>query len=37
MVGLKSVKFQADAIDLACAKDLTILKHGVPVQAAGTG
>ncbi len=30
------MKFQADAKDLACAKDLTILKHGGPVQAAST-
>ncbi len=35
MVWLKSVKFQADAIGLACAKDLTILKHGVPVRGKG--
>ncbi len=36
MVWLKSVKFQADAKDLACAKDLTILsvagRYKQPVQ-----
>ncbi len=36
MVRLKSVKFQADAKDLACAKDLTILsvagRYKQPVQ-----
>ncbi len=37
MVWLKSVKFQADQKYLACAKDLTILKHGGPVQVASTG
>jgi hypothetical protein len=30
------VKFQADAKDLACAKDLIISERGGPVQAAGT-
>jgi hypothetical protein len=34
MVCLKSVKFQADAKYLACAKDLTILEQGGPVQVA---
>jgi hypothetical protein len=36
MVGLKSVKFQADPKDLADAKDLTISEHGGQVKAAGT-